>query len=172
MRACYNSFMQKQRLDLLAIGDITTDAFIRLKEASVHCDIDKKNCQLCMRFADKIPYEFVEVIRAAGNSANAAVCASRLGLTAGLVSDIGGDLNGKECVEHLQTENVDTSYITKHDGEKTNYHYVLWFEDERTILVKHEEYHYKLPAIEPPPKWVYLSSLGGSSEEYHEQIVK
>ena len=163
--------MQKQRLDLLAIGDITTDAFIRPKEASVHCDIDKKNCQLCMRFADKIPYEFVEVVRAVGNSPNAAVAAARLGLSSGLVATMGDDENGRECREALLKENVDTTYVSVQKGAKTNYHYVLWFEDERTILVKHEEYAYALPAIDPPPKWLYCSSLGGSSERYHYEIA-
>lgn len=162
--------MQKQ-LDFLALGDITTDAFIRLKEASVHCDIDKKNCMLCVRFADKIPYEFVEVIRAVGNSPNAAVAAARLGLSAGLVSDMGDDENGRECLEALKREEVDTTYVSIHAGAKTNYHYVLWFEDERTILVKHEAYSYHLPLIEPAPRWLYCSSLGGSSEQYHYEII-
>ncbi len=163
--------MQHQ-LDFLAIGDITTDAFIRLKEASVHCDIDKKNCQLCMRFADKIPYEFVEVVRAVGNSANASVAASRLGLSAGLVTNLGDDENGKECLKVLESEKVNTDYATIHKGMETNYHYVLWFEDERTILVKHQEYPYKLPSISTPPKWIYFSSLGGNSEPYHYEIIE
>ncbi len=162
--------MPKQ-LDLLAIGDITTDAFIRLKEASVSCDINKENCTLSMRFADKIPYESVEVVRAVGNSPNAAVSASRLGLQSGLVTDIGDDENGRECMEALKKEEVDTSYVSVHQSAKTNYHYVLWFEDERTILVKHETYPYQLPAIAPAPKWIYLSSLGESSEAYHGEIV-
>ena len=162
--------MQKQ-LDFLAIGDITTDAFIRLKEAHVTCSVDKENCEICMRFADKIPYESVDVVRAVGNSPNAAVSAARLGLASSLVTDIGDDENGKECVDALKKEDVDTTYVSVHKGAKTNYHYVLWFEAERTILVKHEEYPYKLPAIEPAPKWLYLSSLGGSSEKYHYEII-
>ena len=73
-----------EKIEFLAIGDTTIDAFIRLQEASVHCDINKENCQLCMRFGDKIPYEFVEVVPAVGNSANAAVSAARLGLSSAL----------------------------------------------------------------------------------------
>ncbi len=162
--------MHKQ-LDFLAIGDITTDAFIKLKEASVSCDIDKENCTISMRFADKVPYESVEVVRAVGNSPNASVSASRLGLASGLVTDIGDDENGRDCTDTLKQEKVDTSLVTIHKGEKTNYHYVLMYEAERTILVKHEEYSYKLPAIEPAPKWIYLSSLGGNSEQYHSELA-
>jgi len=162
----------KNQLDFLAIGDITTDAFLKLKEASVHCDIDKQNCEICMRFADKIPYESVTVIRAVGNSPNAAVGAARLGLSSGVVTDIGDDENGRECVDALQKEGVETRFITTHLGAKTNYHYVLWFEAERTILVRHEEYKYALPTIEPSPKWIYLSSLGGNSEVYHRELIE
>ncbi len=73
----YNRDMNKP-LDFLAIGDITTDAFIRLSDAWIETDNPKRERELCMRFGDKIPYEFVEVIRAVGNSSNAAVFAKRL----------------------------------------------------------------------------------------------
>lgn len=160
-----------RHLDFLAIGDITTDAFIKLQEASVHCDINNENCTISMRFADKIPYESVEVVHAVGNSPNASVAASRLGLSSGIATDIGDDDNGRECVDALGKERVDTHFITTHTGAKTNYHYVLLYEAERTILVKHETYDYKLPTIEPAPKWIYLSSLGSNSEHYHYEIV-
>ncbi|MBI2113021.1 MAG: carbohydrate kinase family protein, partial [Candidatus Wildermuthbacteria bacterium] len=64
---------------------------------------------------------------------------------------------------------VGTEYIKTHQGLKTNYHYVLWYEDDRTILIKHEEYHYELPDI-GEPKWVYLSSLGGNSASWHQEL--
>lgn len=158
-------------IDFLAIGDITTDAFIRLKEASIHCNLNKADCELCVKFAEKIPYESVTVVRAVGNSANAAVSASRLGLNSYLVSNVGKDQNGKECVESLKKDKVSTKYISVHKGMETNYHYVLWYEDERTIMVKHQEYPYHLPKI-TAPKYLYLSSLADNSYEYHLEIVE
>lgn len=152
-----------QKYDFIAIGDVATDAFIRLKEASVHCVINRERCEICMRFADKIPYEDVFVVPAVGNSANAAVAAARLGLKTALVSNIGDDHFGKECLDVLRQENVAAEFIKIHQGCKTNYHYVLWYEDDRTILVKHEEYDYALPDI-GNPRWVYFSSLGGNSK--------
>lgn len=157
--------------DLIAIGDVVTDAFIRLKEASVNCDVNKEHCTISMSFGDKIPYESVEVIPAVGNSPNAAVSAARLGLKTGLVVNIGDDQNAQDCLNKLQEEGVSTEYITHHYGKKTNYHYVLWYEDDRTILVKHEEYDQHLPDIDEP-KWLYLSSLGENSLEYHQEIAK
>lgn len=160
-----------KKLDFLAIGDITTDAFIRLKDAHVHCNLDTDNCELCVRFGDKIPYEFVEVVRAVGNSPNAAVAASRLGLSSGLISNIGDDINGKECMESLKKDSVDTAFVTAHAEIKTNYHYVLWYGADRTILVKHESYRYEFPSITKTPKWIYLSSLGPYTEKYHQEII-
>ncbi len=157
--------------DFVAIGDIVTDAFIRIKEASVNCDLDKANCKLCMTFGDKVPFESVDILRAVGNSANAAVSAARLGLSSALVSNIGSDQDGVECLSALEKNGVASEFVTKNIGMITNYHYVLWYEDERTILVKHQAYNYKLPDI-GNPKWLYLSSLAQNSLPYHEEIEK
>jgi ribokinase len=106
-----------------------------------------------------------------GNSANAAVSASRLGLNSFLVANIGKDQNGKECLEALKKDNVGTKYIQIHKGMETNYHYVLWYEDERTIMVKHQAYPYHLPKINAP-RYMYLSSLADNTYEYHLEIVE
>ena len=160
-----------KNIDFLAIGDITTDAFIKLKDAEVHCEFDHTNCKLCVRFGDKIPYEEVTVVRAVGNSPNAAVSAARLGLQSGLFTYIGPDQNGNECVAELKKNDVDTTLVRKQEGKTTNYHYVLWYDVDRTILVKHENFEYDLGDI-GEPKWIYLSSLGQNSLNLHHQIAE
>lgn len=164
-------FKRNKKIDFLAIGDITTDAFIRLKDAEVECDRDRKNCKLCVRFGDKIPYESVDIIRAVGNSPNAAVAASRLGLNAVVLASIGDDINGKECVESLKHDGVDTTYVRTEKGIPTNYHYVLWYGTDRTILIKHGAFHYSFPKLASAPAWIYLSSLGENSLAYHAEIA-
>ena len=160
-----------QNFDFVAIGDIVTDAFIRLKDAKVHCKVDHDNCELCMRFGDKIPYEFVEVISAVGNSPNAAVSAARLGLKTALVTDLGNDDIANDSIAALKGNGVDTSFVSLHDGMKSNYHYVLWFEDDRTILLKHFDYPYSFPDV-GNPKWLYFSSVGEQSLPYHHEIIE
>ncbi|HEY4511650.1 MAG TPA: carbohydrate kinase family protein [Candidatus Paceibacterota bacterium] len=160
-----------KKIDLLTIGDTAVDAFIRIKEASVNCDVDRHNCKLCMNFADKIPYESVEIVPAVGNSANAAVAAAKLGISTGLVSDLGNDDYGRVCASVLDHQGVSTKHVSVHKNSVTNYHYVLWYEDERTILVKHEEYTRKFPTA-VAPQWVYLSSLGSNSLDYHTEIIE
>lgn len=159
------------KYDFVAIGDMVTDAFIKLKEASVHCNIKRDTCEICMRFADKIPYDDVFVVPAVGNSANAAVAASRLGLVSALVSNIGDDYYGKECLKVLKDEGVSASYVAVHKGAKTNYHYVLWYEADRTILIKHQKYEYALPDFQDP-KWIYLSSLGADAGKIYPALER
>lgn len=162
--------MQTQ-IEFLAVGDIVTDAFIELEEAWVETDNPEHAKELCMRFGDKIPYRSVVVAPAVGNSPNAAVAAARLGVSAALATDMGDDEYGKEMRASLEREKVPLSYARVHAGRPSNYHYVLRFKTERTILVKHEEYPRRFPAVAPAPKWMYLSSLGGGSESYHDEVA-
>jgi ribokinase len=159
-----------KQYDFIAIGDTVTDAFIELQEANVVNGAEGKS-QVCMSFGDKIPYKNVTVVPAVGNSANASVSASRLGLSSALITDFGDDYFGEEGVSALKTEKVGTEFITTHKGFKTNYHYVLLYKGERTILIKHEEYPYQLHDF-GNPKWVYLSSLGSHSLPFHSVLEK
>lgn len=159
----------EEKIDFLAIGDIATDAYIRIKNAELHCDLNHDHCQICLNFGEKIPYEFVEIVAAAGNAPNAAVSASRLGLRSGLASDVGDDEAGRECLKTLDAEKIDRRFVRVHPEDKTSHHFVLWFGDERTILTKHEPFQHTFPDI-APPKLIYLSSVGGNSKKYHEEI--
>lgn len=163
-------FHAKKDFDFLAIGDITTDAFIRLKDAKALCDSQGKKCELALRFGDKVPYEFVEEVRAVGNAPNAAVCAAKLGLRSALVTNVGDDHNGHECIATLKKNGVHTDFVRLEKDKETNYHYVLWFEEDRTILVMHHHYEYRLPDI-GKPKWIYVSSLAENTLDYHSQII-
>ncbi len=160
------------KYDFVAFGDITIDAFIRLKEARVTCDINDANCTLCVKFGQKIPFESVDEVFAVGNGPNAAVSALRLGLASTVVANVGDDRNGADCVKTLEKEGMSTEYILSHPGIKTNYHYVLQYEAERTILVKHEKFPYKLPQFEEAPKWFYLTSLPLETLDYQLEIAR
>jgi sugar/nucleoside kinase (ribokinase family) len=125
-----------------------------------------------MRWGDKIPYEFMIPVAAVGNSANAAVSAARLGLTSALRAYVGDDEVGGVCIESLKKDGVLVEYIERVPGKHTNHHYVLWYEDNRTILVKHEAFEYTVPSLPEAPKWLYLSSLGDNSLPYHQALAE
>ncbi len=157
-------------LDCLSIGDTVVDAFIRLQVAEELVDVEHHRDMLCMTFADKIPYEFAEVIPGVGNSANAAVALGRLGLSSGIYTNVGDDMYGQDCIKNFKDNHVSTDFVVVNKGMKTNYHYVLWFKNERTILIKHFEYPYVFPK-QTNPRYIYLSSLGPTSLDMHRQIA-
>jgi ribokinase len=160
-----------KKIDFLAIGDIVIDAFIKLKDAHVHKQLDNpESSELCVRFGDKVPYESVTVVSAVGNSPNAAVCAARLNLNSALLTNIGDDQNGKDCLAVLKKENVSRKLVKIEKNKKTNYHYVLWYEVDRTILIKHTEFEYKFPKL-PKVSWIYLSSLAENSLPFHFELI-
>lgn len=159
------------KLDFVAIGDVVTDAFIELNDAWIETDNPAGDKELCMKFGDKIPFRDVVVVPAVGNSPNAAVSAHRLGLKSALVTNTGDDDFGREQLRTIKSQGVKTKFVTMHKGKKSNYHYVLRYGAERTILVKHTEFPYAFPNVSPAPKYMYLSSLAENSLAYHHQIA-
>ena len=163
-----------QQYDFVAIGDTVVDAFIELSkdEADVSIDLDTGRKTLTMKFGEKIPYENVTVVNAVGNSPNAAVSAHRLGLQSALISSVGHDRYGTDCLQALREEGVHTDYVKVHEGKLTNYHYVLRYGPERTILIKHEKFPYALPHFEVPPRYIYFSSIGEHGLPHHFEIAQ
>ncbi len=159
-------------MDFIAIGDTVVDEFINLKEARVSCDINHQDCTISMRWGDKIPYDSSTLVPGVGNAANAAVAAARLGLSSGFISNVGKDRFGEEILAMLAREGVDMKYVAVNDGIPTNHHYVLCYEAERTILIRHEAYPYIIPEELAPPPWMYFSSVGEHSETFHAELAK
>ncbi len=162
-----------QQYDFVAIGDIVVDAFIQLSKdhADVSIDLDTGRKTLHMQFGQKLPYENVTVVNAVGNSPNASVAAHRLGLQSAVVTNVGNDRNGKDCLDQLRTEGVHTEFVKIHENKKTNYHYVLRYGAERTILINHETYPYFLPQFQTPPRYLYFSSIGEHGVDFHFEIA-
>ncbi|HEV7951970.1 MAG TPA: carbohydrate kinase family protein [Candidatus Saccharimonadales bacterium] len=157
---------------ILAIGDIFTDAFIKLREDKARIDTDPDGSKrLSLPFGSKPPYDSVEIVQAVGPSPNAAVAFSRLGLNAGLMAFLGDDQPGKDSLQYLSQEGVDTSTMMAHEGMKSNYYYVLRYGADRTILVKNEEYDYSWIAPEKTPDWIYLSLISEASWQLHEDLL-
>lgn len=159
--------MQKPKF--IAVGDTVNDVFIKITDAAVHCRIDKNECELCLRYSEKVPFESATQVDGVGNSPNAAVSAGRLELEASLVSAIGTDYQGELAFAALKKNTINLDYLKRSDIP-SNFHYVLWFGNDRTILVKHEKHLYHFPTA-LAVDWIYLSSLGGHLEHIHTEIA-
>jgi len=157
----------------MCIGDIVTDAFIKLIDDEAVTYQNEEGKWLAMKFGTKLPFDHVEILEAVGNAANAAVSFSRLGLNTSFVTNVGGDEAGRGMIRALQKEGVDDRFVRINGTKKSNYHYVLWYKEERTILIKHEEYDYHWPSLKPAetPKWVYFSSISEKAIEYHDYVA-
>lgn len=165
----------KERSDMpqiVAVGDIFTDAFIMLNEESARIDTDPDGTKrLSLPYGAKPAYDHVDIVKSVGPSPNAAVSCARLGLNVGLKAWLGDDVPGKESLEHLQSENVDTSLMVTQPGSKSSYWYVLRYKSDRTMLVRSEPYEYKWDAPGEEPEWIYLSYIGKESWPLHEQLL-
>jgi ribokinase len=161
-----------QKPYIVAIGDIFTDAFIMLSEESARIDTDPDGSKrLSLPYGSKPPYDHVDIVKSVGPSPNASVSLSRLGHDVSLVAWLGDDVPGKESLEHLVSEGVDTSLMVTQPGMKSSYWYVLRYQSDRTMLVRSEPYEYKWQAPEKTPDYIYLSYIGKDSWQLHEDLV-
>jgi ribokinase len=163
----------QQQYDVIAVGDVVTDAFIKLFDDQATTFTNEHGDWLAMPYGAKLPFERAEIIEGVGNAANAAVSLTRLGLKTAYIADVGGDPNGRDILAALQKNGVDTKFVRIHNDKKSNYHYVLWYKSDRTILIKHEDYDYHWPHLRPPevPKWIYFSSISERALDMHDDIA-
>lgn len=160
------------KFDVLSIGDIVTDDFIKLLDDQAETYENDRGQWLAMQFGTKLPFDHREVIEGVGNASNAAVAFARLGLKSGLVANVGGDQYGRDMIAALTRNNVDHSFVRINADKKSNYHFVLRYKTERTILIKHEEYDYRWPDLRANeiPRWVYFSSISEHAINYHDEV--
>jgi ribokinase len=164
---------QNDQIDVISVGDIVTDDFIRLLDNEAETYDNDQGKWLAMHFGTKLPFDHREVIEAVGNASNAAVAFARLGLTSSFVTNVGGDQYGRDMINALHTNKVDSRFVRIQPDKKSNYHFVLWYKEERTILIKHEEYDYHWPHLRPSelPRWIYFSSISEHAIPYHDQVA-
>ena len=159
--------------DVLSVGDTATDVFIRLSDAHIRIWEDGHGHWMDLPFGGKVPFEYALTVEAGGNAANAAVGLSRLGISTAIAAHVGSDDIGRTMQKALEHEGVDTHLVRFDPQQPSNRNFVLWYGQDRTILVRHELYDYHWPHLSPReiPRWVYLSSVGSDGAAYYEQIV-
>lgn len=153
--------------DIITIGSATRDALLKAEgfEIRKHGD-SPTGVEQCFPLGSKI--EIKEMVFATGGGAtNAAVTFARQDLKTACVSVVGKDINGKEVLEELKKERVETKYFQKHSDGPTAYSVILVYPSaERTILsYKGEGQHFdvnKIPFNKLKSKWLFINSLGGN----------
>lgn len=155
--------------NIITIGDAVIDTQVKIDNASVECDVNNKNCHLCLDFATKIPV--TDSFQAlGGNAANIACGAAKLGLTSAIITTLGKDSNGKLITQELKENGVDTSLIGTDPKSKTRYSIVLNFKGERTILSYHQKRNYHWPKKMPAVDWIYFTSLSEGFDDLQDKL--
>ncbi len=154
-------------LDIISIGDATIDTFLVIHDIEIQ-NI-KGHAKALISWGDKLPVdEFYRTV--AGNAANNAVGAARLGMKTGFYTVLAHDTGGREIIHSMQKESVSTRYIVIDERHGTNASTVLSYKGERTIFVYHEHRHYKLPNF-VPSRWVYLTSMANGFEKIYPDLA-
>ncbi len=157
-------------LDLITIGDALIDTHVFIDNATLECDINQQNCQLCLNYAGKIPitHSFQAL---GGNAANVAISARNLGLSTAIIASIGKDANGQMVQAELKKQKVQTKLLHIDAATPTRYAVVLNFKQERTILSYHQKRNYRLPKRIPATQWIYYTSLSEGYESMQNDFI-
>ncbi|MEB7835719.1 ribokinase [Staphylococcus equorum] len=70
-----------------------------------------------------------------GKGANQAVAAARLSNKVYMIGAVGDDENGKQIIENLEQNNVDTTFMDKIENETSGTAHITLFEDDNRIIV-------------------------------------
>lgn len=143
--------------DLISIGDSTIDTFIKIHDATLEFDLNRKSGKICFPYGGKIPVDAIDY-GVAGNAANVAVACRKLGLKCAIYTNLGDDDQGKRIKDSFEANNVDLDWVFVNKQKRSNLSVVLTFQGERTIFVFHQDWYYKLPNL-TSASWIYLTSM-------------
>lgn len=152
--------------DVITIGSATRDAFLVSKAFKfLHSDEFETGIGECVSFGSKIELDEL-VLASGGGGTNAAVTFARFGFNTAIVTRVGDDSTGRDVIEELAGEDIDTTYVTRVKKARTGYSTVLTAPNgERSILVdRGVSKTFKkadIPVAKLDASWIYLTSLGG-----------
>jgi ribokinase len=158
--------------DILSLGPARMDVFVKLADDQVEelCTIDRKESLIALPFGEKVPVSEIH-FAVGGNTGNNAVGVTRLGLTAAMAGAVGDGWSDKQALEILNSEHVDTKYMTIESG-KAGFGVVINYSEERTILSYYPDTTCVFPNDpELSVKWLYLTTAGDNFEDFYRQAV-
>ncbi|MBI4158573.1 MAG: carbohydrate kinase family protein [Candidatus Yanofskybacteria bacterium] len=155
-----------KKFDIITIGSATRDVFLKSEQFKIIEDKSFSTGQgECFALGSKIEIKDI-VFTSGGGGTNTAVTFARQGLKTVCVGAIGDDLNGKDIVDELGREGVNTEHFQVNKDGHTAYSVILVHESgERTILsYKGEGQNFdvkEIPFDKFGASWLFLDSLGG-----------
>lgn len=128
-----NSDTPKNAFDIITLGSITLDTFVKPNETRItHCSETS---------VDKFWYEVGEKVRiqtiakhVGGGSANTSVGFAQMGLKVSAYGTIGSDPHGEFVIHQLEKKNVDVAKIKVQKKYPTSYSIIFMFENGRRTV--------------------------------------
>lgn len=157
-----------QRFDVLSIGAVVQDTFIKAPQVELIDFAQSESGQaLVLPLGAKLDVDIMQH-EVGGGAANTSVAFSRLGLKVGVVSRIGDDFAGRLIKEELVREGVEPRFLHVDPTLNTGQSVLLLSPDgNRTVLVKRGaaadfDRHDVDESLLRRTDWIYLSSIGGN----------
>lgn len=158
-------------LDLLTIGDIKLDTFIQVPDASVHCKLKDKGCQLCIAYGKKIPVHDVKS-QVAGSAPNVAIGIAKMKKTTAVKSVMGDDATHKMALAFLKHHGVSTAHVEARKSYTSSFAAVLNYKGESTQLAAHGDVEYRLTSRAPKSQWIHVSELGRGYKKMYKDLLR
>lgn len=158
--------------DVICVGSATQDVFVSSDQTRLITirDLESDQTYLSYEYGAKLAVDEL-FISTGGGANNTAISFSRMGLSTGIICEIGDDDAGRMIERVLRDEGVSTGMISRNPALKTGYSVILTGPTgDRTVLV-HRGAGCDLTRPEVDwgslrqTKWLYLSSLGGDSAD-------
>lgn len=159
-----------RKLDVICVGKTTVDQFLLLKQKTVKYHLDQATGYLSFKHGEKIEVDEVQ-FSLGGNAANVAVGLSRLGLSAGLCSEIGDDEFSLKVRNELAREKIDRSYVMQAKNISSSFSVIIDFKGERTILGRRMQRKNDFRFYDLWAKYVFLTSLEKEWREPYRQAL-
>lgn len=151
--------------DIISIGSVTRDVFLGIDDGLAKASDSPNGKDISFPLGAKLEIKKI-VTTSGGGGSNAAATFARQGLKTAYIGVVGNDIDGREVIEELKREGIDTQYMGVHEDDHTAYSTILVHPNgERTILsYKGEGQHFevaKIPFEKLETSWLFLDSLGG-----------
>lgn len=157
-------------MDVLCIGKTTIDQFVMINQDNIRFRLDRSTGYLSFKHGEKIDVEELNFCLG-GNATNVAVGLSRLGLSAGLCTEIGDDEFAGKIHNELEKEKIDRSYMLVTKDAPSSFSVIINFRGERTIFIQKVTRKHEFKFGNAATKYVFLTSLEREWRDTYEQAI-
>jgi sugar/nucleoside kinase (ribokinase family) len=154
--------------DVLTLGSITLDTFIKPQETHIHPD-EESGDFFSFQIGEKVKIKTIAK-HVGGGSANSSVGFSVMGLKTAAYGTIGGDTHGEFIMHQLQKFDVNTSHIRIEKEHPSSSSIIFMFPDGRRTVFNEKTSTKSFPSLETT-NVIYCGHISDAEEEIFAEIT-